>query len=209
MQAIPRLRIVLSVGSAYLLLAGTPAPATGLAITPDPAVFDLLIGGSDHFKGNIDFVGMVTGAPAGGVVLGGSVGAGDVTLMFTATIDSDSALGMASTNIFPFPVLASSPVFSAVGTIPDGGADVSLQFADSDSAIILYDDPGDFELNPGQTSDTFFLSFSSISVGDQLGFEYVVLPLGTLTVVPEPGALGLLALGACALAGWMRGRLRA
>jgi hypothetical protein len=134
------------------------------------------------------------------VVLGGSVGAGDVTLMFTATIDADSVFGMGSTYIFRSPISASSPVFSAVGTIPGAGADVSLPFGvGSENNTIFYDELGDSELGPGETSDTFFLSFSSISVGDQLGLEYVVLPLGTVTVVPEPGVLGLFALGLGAL----------
>jgi len=196
------LRVAFATLAAYLIVAGAP-PARALSITPDPAVFNLDLGGGVLLKGNIDFVGMVTGTPGGGIVLDGSVGAGDITLIFTATIDADSDFGLATTYISRFPNL--SPVFSGVGTIPGAGVDVTNGFVGSSSATVHYDSPN--ELDPGETSDAFFISFSSISIGDQLNLEYVILPLGTVTVVPEPQLTVLLLLGVGALGLRVRKRL--
>jgi hypothetical protein len=148
---------------------------------------------------------MVTGTPAGGIVLDGSVGAGDVTLILTLAIDSDSDFGLPIVSMFR-PPSASSPVFSAVGTIPGPGDDVGATFSPATgNAQFIFDDPN--QVDPGETSDPFFVSFSTISVGDQLNLEYVILPLGTMTVVPEPGTLGLVVLGLAALC-WRARRLR-
>jgi hypothetical protein len=194
-----RLRVAFAVLAACLAVAASALPAGALSITPDPVVFNLDLGGGVLLKGNFNFVGLVTGTPGGGIVLDGSVAATDITLIFTAMVDSDSDIGLATTYIFSSPPLASSPVFSAVGTIPGAGVDVTDGFVGSSSATVHYDSPN--ELDPGETSDAFFLSFSSISIGDQLGMEYVVLPLGTMTVVPEPEMAALLLVGFGAL-GW-------
>jgi hypothetical protein len=192
--------------AACLIAAGSATPAGALGITPDPVVFSVDLGGGLQFlEGNIDFVNVVTGTPAGGTVLAGSVGATDVTFIFTTSIDVDSDQGMTSTTIFRTPASASSPVFTGAGTIAGGGVDVGSAFVGSSSATLLHDNP---VLQPGETTDAWFVSFSSISVGDQLGFEFVVLPLGTATVVPEPHAAVLVLLGLGALAWRVRRTLR-
>ena len=198
-----RLPVAFAAFVACLAVAASALPAGALSITPDPVVFNLDLGGGMLLKGNFDFVGTVTGTPGGGIVLDGSVGAGDITLIFTATIDADSDFGLATTYISRFPNL--SPVFSGVGTIPGAGVDVTNGFVGSSSATVHYDSPN--ELDPGETSDAFFLSFSSISIGDQLNLEYVILPLGTVTVVPEPQLTVLLLLGMGALGWRVRKRL--
>jgi len=199
------LRIAFASLAACLVVAGANPPAGALSVTPDPAVFNIPVGGGDAIKGSIDFVGMVTGVPTGGIVLAGSTAATDVTFVFTITLDADALPdSLFSTNVGQEPFGAGSPVFSAIGTIPGTGPDIVDAFVDADGATWLYDP---LPL-PGETADPFFLSFSSIAVGDQFRMEEVVLTLGTFTVVPEPGMMGLFALGVGAL-GWRLARLRA
>lgn len=83
-----RLRTASIAGLAACLIVAAAAPARALIVIPDTAVFNVDIPSSFLLKGSIDFVGMVTGVPAGGVVLAGSPAATDVTFVFTITLDA-------------------------------------------------------------------------------------------------------------------------
>jgi hypothetical protein len=184
-------------GLAVCVTVALAAPARALSVLPDPAVFNLDLGGGTLLKGSIDFVAMVTGTPIGGVVLAGSVAPTDVTFVFTITLDADAATDVLfSTVVYPEPPIAASPVFAAVGTIPAPGPDIVDAVV---SAGVAYWNYAPLP-SPGETVDPFFLSFSSVSAGDQFKMEEVVLPLGMFTVVPEPGTLGILAISFVVLA---------
>jgi len=206
MQApLARLPIVVAALAACLVVAGS-RPAQALSVTPVSAVFNLDLGGGVLLKGSIDFVEMVTGTPTGGVVLDGSVAPTDITFVFTISSDPDAdpSVSLFSTRAFR-DLGAASPVFSAVGTIPGPGSDLTFPFVNEVNAYWSYDPV----VAPGTTADPFFLSFSSVAVGDMFSFEEVILPLATFTVVPEPRLAGLLALGLGALSRRMAGWLRA
>ena len=178
-----RLRMASIAALAACLIVAAAAPARALIVIPDRGVFNIEVPGSGGaIKGSIDFVGMVTGVPAGGVVLAGSTAATDVTFVFAITLDADAIPdSLFSTTVGREPSGAASPTFSAVGTIPGPGSDIANAFVGVNAATWSYD-----PLVPlGTTADTFFLSFSSVDVGDQFKFEEVILPLGTFTVFSD------------------------
>lgn len=205
MQCPPtRLHIAWIAGlAACAILAAPAAPARALSVTPATAFFDLPVGVDvGSVKGSVDFVGMVTGVPSGGVVVSGSTAATDVTFVFTITLDSDS-LALILTQVGRETSGSASPVFSAIGEIPGAGSDISPIAFGADGGEWMWDQG----LGQGQTTDPFFLSFSSIAVGDQFRMRMTQgADLAIFTVVPEPGMLGLFAVSLVALA-W-QGRLR-
>jgi hypothetical protein len=183
--------------AASVLLAPIAAPALGLA--PDPLALDIVFG-DPGFTGSAHFVSTVTGLPAGGTLLAGSVGAGNVTFVFEITLDAGSPES-AVVVVLGHP---SPGLWTGIGTIPGAGADFVS------GGIGGYANFGpSAALPPGATTDLLFVSAPSVP----LGASVLVAMLGTnsseaggyATVVPEAGTSALLALGLAAL-GWRRAR---
>jgi hypothetical protein len=183
--------------SAFLLL-GLSAPVSALTIDPNPVLFD-----NGSVSGSITLVEAATGIPSGGNVLAGSVSGTDTSLVFEVTLDPGSD-----------PINEIGVAIEPVGftfTLPTGGGDIA---GTGDVGIDDVDDSlfgqlvfvFDGNLGAGQTSDRFFISFGSLSAGQQVNF--MISPAdgtsdffaqGTLVDVPE-ASLGLLA-GVLALGG--------
>lgn len=148
----------------------------------------------------IDFLGMTVGAPAGSTTLAGSVGASDVSLIFTFTVDPEtpsSPNAFETLSLFNF----GSVPESAFGTLPGSGVDVV------DASLSLsrvgFDAPG---LLPGETSDPFFVSYAGDPTGTEISFELLDggFILGQVQIVPEPATALLLASGLLVFAGRRR-----
>ena len=186
--AIPRQILFLS--TLTIAAIGTGAgSASALAISPNPV--DLLDFETSELVAHVTLVGTTTGAPAGGVTLGGAVAPADQTLLFTVEYVDPFSLG-------PLAVVGvdrSSGVWSALGWVPGAGVDWSL-FSSLYGGSAAIAGPLDY----GQTSDVFFVSAASLPVGTTLDFSFqgyhgVPLAYGSATVVPEPTMLALLAGG--------------
>ena len=94
-------------------------------------------------------------------------------------------------------------VVTAVGTIP--GPDLDVTGGNAGTTTAGWDFGGVF-WEPGQTLDPIFLSFSTLTPGDQIRWEFTVIEMGTQTVTaPEPHAL-LLLLPALVVAARLRPR---
>lgn len=161
--------------------------AQALGITPDPLNWDLSGQGAiTTLLGTVDFLGMVTGVPTGGVVLDGAVGAGDITLVFQLSLDASSEFELPEVHA----LFGGTAVATGSGWIPGPDADV-----EATSIVGQFTNPNGLE--PGETFDPVFISFSTLSPGDTLTWEFVLIQMGTQTVTaPEPSVavLGLTAL---------------
>jgi hypothetical protein len=188
----------LALGCAALLWAGG---AGALTLSPNPTPFS---NGTDI--GSITLVSTTTGTPLGGTVLAGAVGVSDITLIFQVTMTGGAleSLGVGGTGI------GGPPFLSSTGAGWISGADVDITSVTGTAGTRIFDFDGDGELDAGQTSDLFFVSWSSLSdAGDRqinfmingsVGADFTV----SSVVVPEPGFAALLGLGALALLGLRR-----
>lgn len=183
---------------ALLWLVGfVPAASAGIIV---PESISFTAGGE---SGTIDFLGHSIGLPSGGVVLDGSVGASDDVLIFTVSLTS----GEVRDFTFEFLTLSST----AAGVI---------QVGDVDMERVNPLAPGyEFEFRPdallgGQTSNPFFVSFSSLTDGASLDFVLNFKNGGpaegsmTVTLAPEPSTALLLGLGLACVSGLARARRR-
>lgn len=174
--------------SAPLLLAANGVSA--LSLVPDPLDWDLSgQGGITTLLGSIDVLEITTGVPSGGTVGAGTVGAGDVTIVFEHSLDASSEFALPDLTIIP----DGSAVITAAGTIAGPGADVVVNAPN----YFQFANPSGFE--PGETLDPIFVSFSTIGSGDTLRWDFVLIEMGTFTVVPEPAAACLFGLAFAAL----------
>lgn len=196
-------RALLAVGAAWLLAALAPAPtARALALSPNPFVVPSSEEPYDPSSASIELVAVVNGVPAGGAVLSGSVGAGDITLVLRADITEfgSGALVMA---IQPVASPTSFLTLSGVGWIPGAGIDIAAESGSSTVAFFL---PEGGDVAAGQSYDLVFLSYPSPLAADGTlelvaGIQFAPNVLGHATLVPEPGAALLLGVGLVLLGG--------
>jgi hypothetical protein len=183
----PRIPTALLAG--ILLLAAPGARA--LSIAPNPLRLE---GGILGVTGQLELLAVVTGLPSGGSVLAGSVAPGDTTFVFRIRLDADAGASSLVAGVYE---VGGTP-WSAVGTVP--GSDVAPLGG------VLVPSVAGFSLGlaPGEVSDPLFVSIPSIAVGAPfsayVGYSNDAPSEGTATVVPEPAALSLLALGLASLA---------
>jgi hypothetical protein len=191
---------LLCAAAALVLLA--PIGAAALTISPNPQTFS---NGTD--AGSITLVGTATGVPSGGTVLAGSVGVSDVTLIFQATVTSGAleSLGVGATGI------GGPPFLSSTGAGRIAGPDVDVTGVTGTAGTRIFDFDGDGELDAGQTSDYFFVSWASLPDDETRQVNFMVngstgsdFTVSAVITAPEPEVLGLLGLGLGGLALWRR-----
>jgi hypothetical protein len=190
--------------AALVLLA--PIGAAALTISPNPQTFS---NGTD--AGSITLVGTATGVPVGGTVLAGVVGVSDVTLIFQATVTSGAleSLGVGASGI------GGPPFLSSTGAGRIAGPDVDVTSVTGTAGTRIFDFDGDGQLDAGQTSEYFFVSYASLPDDGTRQVNFMVngstgsdFPVSAIITAPEPEVLGLLGLGLGGLALWRRRRSR-
>ncbi len=181
---------------AVLLWAGS---ASALTLSPNPVAFS---NGTDI--GTITLVGTATGVPVGGTVVVGTVGVGDITLIFQVTVTGGAleSVGVGATG------LSGPPFLSSTGAGRIAGANVDVTTVTGTAGTRIFDFDSDGDLDGGQTSDLFFVSWSSLSdagdrkvnfmVNGSVGSDFTV---SGVVVAPEPALAVLVAVGALALFG--------
>jgi len=208
-QGLARSTVVSNVLFASLFivsLAATPNPSAGVSITPNPIVFNIATCCEDLISGSLSLVGTTAGVPPDGLVLDGAVDANDLSLIFQLSLDPSSPLAADSLRI----QIAGSDPFNqpdpdGVGWIPGALVDVqSGELEPSGSQVVRFD----FNLGPGEATDSFFVSYSSgeLRAGDPVyslihpvtAVQYFFLPGAFL--VPEPNLTSLLLVGVVMLA---------
>jgi hypothetical protein len=189
-----RIQLLIAAGAVASLV---PVASAALTINPNPTTFS---NGTD--VGSITLVGTATGVPSGGTVLAGTVGAGDVSLIFQVTMTGGAleSLGVGASGIGGPPFLSST----GAGWIP--GSDVDITSVTGTAGTRIFDFDADGELDAGQTSDLFFVSYASLPDDGTRQVNFMVngstgsdIPVSAILEAPEPGVLGLLALGVGAL----------
>jgi hypothetical protein len=188
---------------AVALALSMPNGAAALTINPNPQTFS---NGTDI--GSITLVGTATGIPTGGSVLAGTVGATDITLIFQVTVTGGAleSLGIGASGI------AGPPFLSSTGAGRIAGPDVDVTSVTGTAGTRIFDFDSDGQLDAGQTSDLFFVSYASLPDDDTRQVNFMVngstgsdFTVSAVVTAPEPAVLGLLGLGIGGLAlAWRR-----
>ncbi len=177
-----------------LTLAGS---AKALTIVPDPVDLDP---GSGSI-GNITLVGTSTGLPSGGTQLLGITGVSDITLIFQATATTSNVIEVidAAVLVPPFgPFLSPTGAGAIPGT---GNVAVNLVTAQLDSRLFDFRQTGVPGIALNQTSDQFFVSYTSVAIDGSLNVLFMIDPVtGGLfnngaVLIPEPSTALLLGFG--------------
>jgi hypothetical protein len=198
-------RVLLALAAGVALGAFGPAPARALGIAPNP--FGVLPGDAIAVAGSIELVAVVSGVPAGGSVVLGSVDPGDTTLVFRADVTASTSDALLL-GIGPVAVPGSWSAFAGAGWIPGGGVDITSWTSIPGVAAFL---PAGAAVNAGQSYDLVFLSYDTPPAEDGTlevrgAFSYVPETLGAATIVPEPATALLLGGGLALLGGRHRSR---
>ncbi len=197
---LPLAPLGLALAAAIWLVAGAAAPASALTIDPNPVVFD-----NGSVSGTITWIETATGNP--GTQLAGTTGVSDLSLVFEVTLDAGSeSIDSVGVGIF----LVNS---TGAGTIA-GTGDVAVGSVSGTAGTRIFNFTGN--LDAEETSDRFFISYASLSEGQNVSFmispadgssDFTVT--STLVAVPEASALMLLGIAGLATApAWLRRRRR-
>ena len=185
--------------AALLISLAFVGSANALEIVPDPV--DLDPGGGGGSIGNITLVGTSVGLPGGGTQLLGTTGAADLTLIFQATATTSNILEVIGVAVLvpPFgPFLSPTGAGTIAGT---GSVAVNLVTAQIDARLFDFRQTGVPGINLGQTSDQFFVSFTSVAVDGSLNVLFMTDPVtgglfnNSAQIIPEPSTSVLLGFG--------------
>jgi hypothetical protein len=187
------MRRLVSVWFATFLLLCLAGGASALSVDP----LEWSQGGN---AGTLLFIEHSVGRPSEGIDLSGTTGGSDDALVFQIDVSAGAL------NDISFSIFLTSP--TAGGHIPLSG-DVAVDTVSGTTSKLFTFDGN--EILDGETSERFYVAWSSLSVGQQID---VLIDTGTLVtyhleVVPEPTTLVLIGSGLVGLAVCGRRRQRA
>lgn len=181
-----------------LAIAGHPIATSALSLDPNPLLFDL-----GAIRGEARLISFDTGVPEGAITLDGAVASSDLTAVLEVSLAPESD-PIGSLGVFATALPEATPVNpTGAGVLLGVGADISAVTRTASSAVRFAFSGGSLE--GGQTADRIFVSFSTLEAGDRFGvlisapvqpgqpFSRADAVSGTL--IPEPGAIVLFALG--------------
>jgi len=152
---------------------------------------------ADDALAQVTLVGTATGVPAGGIVLDGSAGPSDLTLLLTLRYVGPGSPTFTQLGLF------ADPLWSSVGWIP--GADVDWTSGAHTAGSAAFAQSA--AIATGAVTDVLFITVPSIDVGKVLLFGFTNGSgsasgggQAAATWVPEPGTLALVAGGLALLA---------
>jgi hypothetical protein len=188
---------------------GLLAPAaSGRSVVPDVVTITTPLG----LHASLELLSIERGVPAGGIVLDGSIAPDDWTLVFRLALADDSE-PVGSIPFLAVDAAGDGRPLAGGGVLPgadDAVSAVARAFpTEPDWMLVYFDLAGDLLL-PGQRSDRFFVSWSTLFDGDRVGTLLQTGPTRPTTgeppraffgaqVVPEPGTALLVALGLASL----------
>jgi hypothetical protein len=198
----------------YFFLAALVGAHSASGLILDPAVIPLApepgSGFDPGISGELRLLAVTAGLPSGGIVLTGSVEVGDVTLVFEVENTASVAFSALHTDaIHPAsldPVGHAGVFYTGFGWIPGAGVDFVAALIASDLASGVFDGT----LDPGETSDAFFVSIPALAPGTPFAgalSEVGQYAVGLATVVAEPEEALLALVGVVGLARLRRLRL--
>lgn len=161
--------------------------ASAQTVQPNPVswfadFFDPLFG-TGGSRGTVTFVRAVTGMPAGGILLGGSVSPGDTTFVFQVALHPESR-SLTTVGVQGADVTAAGWI---PGSVPDSVGFSAADLAFNDVQIFLAE-----PLAGGRSSELFFVSFSAVAPGTVLSYwvfeegATARIFIGTVTVEVAP-----------------------